>query len=56
MIEDSVEEFLTVSSGEGSFGLPSPRRRDTWASLDPATTTPWMENVPATQVMMMVPP
>jgi hypothetical protein len=26
MIEDSTEEFLTTSSREGSFGLPSPRR------------------------------
>jgi hypothetical protein len=44
MIEDLAEEFLTVSSGEGSFGLLSPRRRDTGASLAPTTTTPWMEN------------
>jgi hypothetical protein len=29
MIEDSVEEFLMVSSGEGSFYLPSRRRRGT---------------------------
>jgi hypothetical protein len=26
MTEDSVEEFLTLPSGEGSFGLPSQRR------------------------------
>jgi hypothetical protein len=26
MIEDSTEEFLTASSREGSFDLPSPRR------------------------------
>jgi hypothetical protein len=26
MIEDSIEEFLMVSSGEGSLDLPSPRR------------------------------
>jgi hypothetical protein len=25
MIEDSTEEFLTESSGEGSFGHPSPQ-------------------------------
>jgi hypothetical protein len=31
MIEDSIEEFLTVSSGEGSFDLPSPRRRGGFA-------------------------
>jgi hypothetical protein len=26
MVEDSAEEFLTASSKEGNFGLPSPRR------------------------------
>jgi hypothetical protein len=40
MIEDSVEEFLTASSGEGSSGLPSPRRRGTGALLTQVTTTP----------------
>jgi hypothetical protein len=54
MIEDSVEDFLTASSMEGSFGLPSPRRRDMRTSLSPATTTPWLENALATQAMMMV--
>jgi hypothetical protein len=48
MIENSVEEFLTVSSGDGSFGLPSSRRCSTGASLAPMTTTPWMKNAPAT--------
>jgi hypothetical protein len=33
-----------MSSGEGSFGLPSPRRRDTGASFAPVTTTPWLED------------
>jgi hypothetical protein len=28
MIEDSAEEFLTASGGEGSFGTPSPKRCD----------------------------
>jgi hypothetical protein len=56
MIEDSVEEFLMVSSGEGSFYLPSRRRRGTGASLARVTTTPRMENSPFAQVMMMVPP
>jgi hypothetical protein len=36
MIEDSAEEFLTASSGEGSFGLPSPKRCGTGASLTPS--------------------
>jgi hypothetical protein len=44
MIEDSVEEFLMVSSREGSFGHPSPRRYDTGASLAPITTSPRMKN------------
>jgi hypothetical protein len=48
MIEDSVVEFLMMSSGEGSFSLHSPRRHDTGASLAPATTIPWMENASAT--------
>jgi hypothetical protein len=56
MIEDSAEEFLTTLSGEGSSGLPSPRRRGKGAPFAPFTTTPWMENAPATQAMMMVPP
>jgi hypothetical protein len=55
MIEDSTEEFLMASSGEGSLSLPSPRRRDTGASLSPATTTPWMENASATQATKVVP-
>jgi hypothetical protein len=55
MIEGSAEELLTVSSREGRFGLPSPRRRGTGASLAPVTTTPRMENAPAAQAMMTVP-
>jgi hypothetical protein len=55
MIEDSANKFLMASSGEGSFGLPYPRRRDTGASLTPTTTTPWMENALATEAMMTVP-
>jgi hypothetical protein len=56
MIEDSAEEFLMVSSGEGGSALPSPRRRGTGALPAPITTTPWMENALATQPMTMVPP
>jgi hypothetical protein len=56
MVEDSDEEFLMASSGEGSFGLPSPRVRGTRALLIPVRTTSWMENTPAAQVMLMVPP
>jgi hypothetical protein len=45
MIEDSTEEFLMVSSREGTFGLPSPRRRDTGASLSPIVTTSWLKDI-----------
>jgi hypothetical protein len=47
-IEDSTEEFLTTSSGEGSFGHPSPRRCITWPHLPPTTTTTWKESALAT--------
>jgi hypothetical protein len=43
MIGDSTEEFHTASDGEGGFGLPSPQRHDTGASLAPATTMSWSE-------------
>jgi hypothetical protein len=56
MIEDSSKGFLMESSGEGSFDLPSPKKHSAGASLTRATTTPWMENAPATQAMMTVPP
>jgi hypothetical protein len=56
MIEDSVKEFLMASSREGGFGLPSPRRCGTGTLPAPVTATPWMENAPATQAMMTVPP
>jgi hypothetical protein len=56
MIEDYVEEFLMASSGEGGFGLPSPRRCDMGASPAPDTTTAWTENTSATQAMTTVPP
>jgi hypothetical protein len=45
-----------VSSGEEGFDLPSPRRRGTGAPPAPVSTTPWTNNVLATQVMMTVPP
>jgi hypothetical protein len=45
-----------MSSEVGGFGLPSLKRHGTGAPLAPVTTTPWMENAPATQAMMMVPP
>jgi hypothetical protein len=56
MIEDNAEFFLMSSSVDGGFGLLSPRRHGMGAPPTPVTTTPWMENVPATQTMMMVPP
>jgi hypothetical protein len=56
MMEDSAEEFLMTSSGEGSFGLPSPRRRGMVALPAHVTTTPKMENALAAQAMTTVPP
>jgi hypothetical protein len=56
MIGDSIEEFLTVPNGEGSFDLPSPRRCGMGASLAPITTSLWKENALAAQATMMVPP
>jgi hypothetical protein len=56
MIEDSAEEFLMTSSGEGSFSLRSPRRCGAGALLTLGTTTPWMENFSVAQAMMTVPP
>jgi hypothetical protein len=55
MIEDSAEEFLTTSRGEGGSALPSPRRCDMGALPATVTATIWMENDLATQTMMMVP-
>jgi hypothetical protein len=55
MIEYSAKEFLMASSGEGSFGLPSPRRRGLGASSASVTTTPKIENALVTQAMTMVP-
>jgi hypothetical protein len=40
MVEDSTEEFLTLSSGEGSFCLPSPRRRR-WRTFQPLRLRGW---------------
>jgi hypothetical protein len=55
MTKESIEEFLTVSGREGSFDLPSTRRRSAGAPLALAVTTPWMENAPTTQAATMVP-
>jgi hypothetical protein len=40
------EEFLTTSRWEGSFDLPSPRRRNMGASFAPVTTMLWMDDAP----------
>jgi hypothetical protein len=47
-IEDSTEEWLTASSGEGSFGLPSPKRHSTGGPFAPIATTTRKKNSPAT--------
>jgi hypothetical protein len=44
MIEDSAEEFITTSSGEGGSNLPFPGRHVTGALTTPIATTPWMKN------------
>jgi hypothetical protein len=41
MIEDSIEEFHTTSSGEGSSGLTFPKRLSAGASPTPVTTLLW---------------
>jgi hypothetical protein len=51
-IEDSPEEFLTMSSREGSFGYLCPRRCSTGAPLAPTTTATWKENTPATMMFL----
>jgi hypothetical protein len=56
MIEDSAKEFLTASSWEGSFGLPSPRRRSMGASFAPVSTMLWMDDALSAQAMTTVPP
>jgi hypothetical protein len=48
MIEDSPEEFLATSSGEGSFSHLSPRWQSMEAHVAPTTTTIWKENALAT--------
>jgi hypothetical protein len=45
-----------ASSGEGVSGLPSSRRHGTETMSAPVVTTPWLEDVLATQAMMIVPP
>jgi hypothetical protein len=45
MIEDSIDEFLMMSSGDRGFGLPSPRRRGTGAPPALAATTPWVKDI-----------
>jgi hypothetical protein len=56
MIEDSTEEFYTASSGEGGSNFSFSSRHDTGAPPAPVVTIPWLDNIPATQVMTMVPP
>jgi hypothetical protein len=45
MIEDSIEEFLTTSSGDKGSGLPSPRRRAMGPPSAPIVTTPWPKDI-----------
>jgi hypothetical protein len=49
MIEDSIEESLTASSGEGCLALfppaPSPRRHGMEALPALIATTPWLKDI-----------
>jgi hypothetical protein len=56
MIEDSTDEFYMASSGGGSSSLLVSQRLSTGASPSPTATTRWLEDAPATQTMMTVPP
>jgi hypothetical protein len=56
MIEDSIEELYTASSGEWGSSLPSSLRHGTGALPAPAATTPWLEVILVSEVMMMIPP
>jgi hypothetical protein len=44
-IEDSAEEFLMASSGEGSFNPLCPRRCSIGALPAPVATTPWLKDI-----------
>jgi hypothetical protein len=56
MTEDSINKLYKASSREGSSGLPISGRHNTGALPAPITTTPWPEDIPATQTMTTVPP
>jgi hypothetical protein len=56
MTENSAEEFLTTSSGEGGLQPLLSMRHGTGAPPAPVTTTPWMENTLTTQAITTVPP
>jgi hypothetical protein len=45
MIEDSTEEFLTASSRDGSFNLPSPRRHGMGNLLARVATMPRLSHI-----------
>jgi hypothetical protein len=56
MIGHSTEELHTTFDREGGgIKLPSPRRHGTGALPAPTTTISWLENVPTTQAMAMIP-
>jgi hypothetical protein len=55
MTENSAEEFLTASSGEGGLRPLLSMRHGTGAPPAPVTTTPWMENTLTTQAITTVP-
>jgi hypothetical protein len=54
ILEDSIDEFYTTSSGEGSSGFPISRRRNMVTPHVPITTTLWPEDTPASQTIATV--
>jgi hypothetical protein len=55
IIEGSTDELYTTSSREGSSSLPISWKRSMGTPPTPITTTPWLEEAPTPQTMMMVP-
>jgi hypothetical protein len=44
ILDDSVNEFYTTSSGEGNYGFPISWRRSMGTTTAPIATTPWPED------------
>jgi hypothetical protein len=55
MIEDSTEEFYMASNGERGSGLPFSQRHGIGAPPVLVATTPWLEDLLATQAKTTIP-